>query len=167
MIESSVVVHPATPDEVSECVSLWVGAVAARDGVPESDAVRERAGAKFAVARVALLVAAGVDGTVDGFALVTAPGTGEPTDPEDAAYLSLLAVRPDVQARGLGRALLTASIGAASDAGHAAVVLHALAANERALRLYESGGFRPNGVEFPHALTGRTTLTYIAAHAPR
>lgn len=167
MIEPSVSVRPAAPDEVSACVDLWVAAVAARDGVPESDAVRARAASKFAVPRVALVVAAGAAGTIDGFALVTTPGTGRSTDPDDAAYLSLLAVRPDVQARGVGRALLAASVDAATAAGHPAVVLHALAGNERALRLYEAGGFRADGVEFPHALTGKPTRTYIATGSVR
>jgi ribosomal protein S18 acetylase RimI-like enzyme len=85
-----------------------------------------------------------------------------PSDgPVDAAYLSLLAVRPDLQARGVGRALLVAAVEAADAAGHPAVVLHALADNLPALRLYEAAGFRPTGVTFPHALTGRLTATYV------
>ena len=94
MIESSVVVRPATPDETDTCIDLWAAAVAARDGAAEDPAVRERARQKFAAEHVAWLVAPGPDGAVDGFVLVTAPGTGRSTDPADAAYLSLLAVRP-------------------------------------------------------------------------
>ncbi|OII39567.1 hypothetical protein BIU98_10890 [Curtobacterium sp. MMLR14_010] len=178
MIESSVVVRAATADEDPACVDVWTAAVAARDGVPEDSAVRVRAEAKFAVPRVACLVASaasasarssesassGPDGSsspLDGFVLVTARGTGRPTDPSDAAYLSLLAVRPDLQARGVGRALLVAAVEAAAAAGHPAVVLHALADNLPALRLYEAAGFRPTGVTFPHALTGRLTATYV------
>ena len=162
MIESSVVVRAATADEDAACVELWTAAVAARDGVPEDSAVRVRAEAKFQVPRVACLVAsAGSSAPIDGFVLVTAPGTGRPTDPSDAAYLSLLAVRPDLQARGVGRALLVAAVEAAAAAGHPAVVLHALADNLPALRLYEAAGFRPTGVTFPHALTGRLTATYV------
>ena len=96
MIESSVVVRPATADETESCIELWAAAVAARDGVPEDPAVRERARQKFAAERVAWLVVPGPDGGLDGFVLVTAPGTGRSTDPADAAYLSLLAVRPGV-----------------------------------------------------------------------
>ncbi|WP_175470192.1 N-acetyltransferase, partial [Curtobacterium sp. MCBA15_001] len=98
---------------------------------------------------------------LDGFVLVTAPGTGRAGDPEGAAYLSLLAVRPDLQARGVGRALLVAGVEAARAAGHDAVALHALAGNARAVRLYEAAGFRPTGTEFPHALTGAPTRTYV------
>jgi ribosomal protein S18 acetylase RimI-like enzyme len=180
VIESSVVVRAATADEDPDCVELWTAAVAARDGVPEDSAVRVRAEAKFQVPRVACLVASAAaisargsasaaassvpdesSAPLDGFVLVTAPGTGRPTDPSDAAYLSLLAVRPDLQARGVGRALLVAAVEAADAAGHPAVVLHALADNLPALRLYEAAGFRPTGVTFPHALTGRLTATYV------
>ncbi|ROP60873.1 GNAT family N-acetyltransferase [Curtobacterium sp. ZW137] len=162
MIESSVVVRTAAPDEVPACIDLWAAAVAARDEIPEHPATRARAQEKFAAPRVACLVAAGPDGVVDGFALVTAPGTGRPTDPVDAAYLSLLAVRPGLEARGVGRALLTGAQDAARAEGHPAVALHVLADNDRAVRLYEAGGFVPTGEEFPHVITGVATRTYVA-----
>ncbi|WIB59371.1 N-acetyltransferase [Curtobacterium sp. MCLR17_007] len=161
MIESSVVVRPATPDDEPRCIDLWCAAVAARDGVPEHPATRARAEQKFTAPRVALLVAAGGANRLDGFVLVSEPGTGRPTDPEDAAYLSLLAVRPDVQAHGVGRRLLVEGVTAARAAGHPAIALHALADNARAVRLYEAAGFRSAGVDFPHALTGTPTRTYV------
>lgn len=161
MVESSVVLRPATADQVAGCIDLWCAAVAARDGVAEDPAVRARAGTKFLADRVALLVAGSDDGGLDGFVLVTAPGTGLAGDPDDAAYLSLLAVRPDLQARGVGRALLVAGTDAALAAGHPSVALHALAGNTRAVRLYEAAGFRPTGTEFAHALSGAPTRTYV------
>ncbi|MCJ1714734.1 GNAT family N-acetyltransferase [Curtobacterium sp. VKM Ac-2922] len=161
MIESSVVVRAATPDDVDACIDLWCAAVAARDGVPEHPAVRDRAASKFAAPRVELLVADGPVGALDGFVLVTEPGTGRPTDPADAAYLSLLAVRPEVQAYGVGRRLLIEAVTAAHTAGHPAVALHVLADNLRAVRLYEAAGFHPTGHEFPHAVTGVPTRTYV------
>lgn len=164
MNESSVVLRPGAADgtETEACVDLWTAAVAERDGVPEDPAVRERARQKFGAERVAWLVAVGHDGALDGFVLVTSPGTGRSTDPADAAYLSLLAVRPGVQARGLGRSLLTAASDASRAAGHPRVVLHVLGDNDRAVRLYELGGFVPTGEEFAHALTGSTTRVYVA-----
>ena len=99
MIEPSVSVRPAAPDEVSACVDLWVAAVAARDGVPESDAVRARAASKFAVPRVALVVAAGAADTIDGFALVTTPGTGRSTDPVRTAGANEAAFRGELSPR--------------------------------------------------------------------
>lgn len=164
MSESSVVLRPAAGDgsEIDVCVDLWTAAVAERDGVPEDPAVRDRARQKFVAEHVAWLVAVGDAGAVDGFVLVTAPRTGRASDPADAAYLSLLAVRPGVQARGLGRSLLTAALDASRDAGYRRVVLHVLGDNDRAVRLYEVGGFVPTGEEFAHALTGSTTRVYVA-----
>ncbi len=152
-------VDPALDDA---CVDLWVRAVAARDGAPASDAVRDRARAKAAAPRVALVVATGPDGSTAGFVLVTEPGTGGGPGLTDAAYLSLLAVAPEAQGHGLGRRLLAAGVGAAADAGHETCELHALDDNEPALALYRSAGFHPVGDPFPHALSGRPTRTWVA-----
>ncbi|GGK92057.1 ribosomal protein S18 acetylase RimI-like enzyme [Curtobacterium luteum] len=197
MIGSSFVVRAASEDEAAACVDLWVAAVSVRDAMPESDAVRARALAKFAEPRVALVVAAEPGGPGDapgaagaagvaevagfaragaagaagfalpgaagvaGFALVTAPGTGGPEDPEDAAYLSLLAVHPRAQGHGLGRDLLRAAVDAAPRSGHARCVLHALEDNAPALGLYRSAGFRPWGEPFAHPLSGRPTRAWV------
>lgn len=161
MIGSSFVVRAATEDEPAACTDLWVAAVAARDGQAESEAVRRRAGDKFSVDRVALVVAEDQDGLV-GFVLVTAPGTGGPTDPEDAAYLSLLAVAPRAQGRGIGRRLLRSAVDEAARAGHRRCVLHALDDNAPALGLYRGAGFRAVGDPFPHPLSGRPTRVWLA-----
>ncbi|ROP65424.1 GNAT family N-acetyltransferase [Curtobacterium sp. PhB115] len=165
MIESSVVVRPAAPDgsEAEPCIDLWAAAVAARDGVDEDPAVRARARTKFAAPHVAWLVVPADDGSIDGFVLVTAPGSGRPSDPADAAYLSMLAVRPGVEARGVGRSLLAEAVHDARAAGHGRVVLHVLGDNARAVRLYEAGGFVPTGDEFAHALSGVRTRVYVTA----
>lgn len=161
MIGSSFVVRTADDEATAAaCIALWVAAVADRDGVPASDAVRARAHEKFAAERVALVVADD-GGAPLGFALVTAPGTGGA--PSDGAYLSLLAVAPAAQGHGLGRRLLTAAVDAAAAAGHDRCELHALDDNAPALALYTSAGFRPVGDSFPHALNGRPTRVWQAA----
>ncbi|WP_420368421.1 GNAT family N-acetyltransferase [Curtobacterium sp. L1-20] len=173
MIGSSCVVRTATQDETEACIDLWVSAVATRDGVPESEAVRSRAQGKFAAERVALVVAeeptgsadAGRTGALVGFGLVTAPGSGMPEDPDDAAYLSLLAVHPRAQGRGLGRTLLRAAVEEAARAGYARSLLHALEDNAPALGLYRSAGFAPVGAVFPHALNGRPTRAWVSGPA--
>ncbi len=157
----SFVVRAAAEDEVADCTDLWVRAVASRDGRPESDAVRDRAAAKFAADRVVLLVAEDADGLA-GFVLVTAPRTGGASDPADAAYLSLLAVAPRTQGLGVGRALLDEAVGAAARAGHPRCVLHALDDNVPALRLYRGAGFRPSDEPFPHPVSGRPTRVWTA-----
>lgn len=163
MIGSSFVVRTADDESTADaCVALWVAAVADRDGVPASDAVRARAHGKFAAERVALVVADD-GGDPLGFALVTAPGSGG--TPSDAAYLSLLAVAPSAQGHGLGRRLLAAAVDAAAAAGHDRCELHALDDNAPALALYTSAGFRPVGEPFPHALNGRPTRVWQAGVA--
>ncbi|WP_416395007.1 MULTISPECIES: GNAT family N-acetyltransferase [unclassified Curtobacterium] len=193
MTGSSFVVRAAARDEAAACIELWTAAVAARDGVPRSAAVRDRARSKFAAARVALVVAsspssAALAGSVPagsapagsapaspapagsvsaasalaGFALVTEPGTGLPGDPDDAAYLSLLAVDPRAQGHGLGRSLLQRAVAEAGAAGYARTLLHALDDNAPALRLYRGAGFEPVGEPFPHALSGRPTRAWVA-----
>lgn len=188
MTGSSFVVRAAARDEAAACIELWTAAVAARDGVPRSAAVRDRARSKFAAARVALVVASSPSsaalagsalagsapaspapaGSVSagsvlaGFALVTEPGTGLPGDPDDAAYLSLLAVDPRAQGHGLGRSLLQRAVAEAGAAGYARTLLHALDDNAPALRLYRGAGFEPVGEPFPHALSGRPTRAWVA-----
>lgn len=161
MIGSSFVVRTADDESTAAaCVALWVDAVADRDGVPASDAVRARAHEKFAAERVALVVAEDGGAVPLGFALVTAPGSGG--TPSDAAYLSLLAVAPAAQGHGLGRRLLAAAVDAAAAAGYDRCELHALDDNAPALALYASAGFRPVGEPFPHALSGRPTHVWQA-----
>ena len=167
VVPGGMVVRLASRDDDGACTDLWTAAVAARDGADESEAVRARARGKFAAERVALVVAedrseADDVGALVGFALVTAPGTGSPEDPADAAYLSLLAVAPGAQGHGAGRSLLRAAVAEAARAGHDRCLLHALDDNEPALRLYRSAGFRAVGPTFPHALNGRATRAWIA-----
>jgi len=169
VIGSSFVVRTADDETTAAaCVDLWVAAVADRDGVTASGAVRDRARAKFAAERVALVVAddGTAPGVVTGFALVSAPGTGGgPTAgaaSSGTAYLSLLAVAPGAQGHGLGRRLLAAAVSAAAEAGFAHCELHALDDNAPALALYASAGFHPVGDPFPHALNGRPTRAWRA-----
>ncbi|MBW7881224.1 MAG: GNAT family N-acetyltransferase [Caldilineaceae bacterium] len=77
----------------------------------------------------------------------------------DVASLARLAVHPDWQGRGLGRALLVASLLRAQAAGCQQVVLNTQAHNERAKTLYHSLGFRFTGRQ----LAIFTSLLDIAA----
>jgi ribosomal protein S18 acetylase RimI-like enzyme len=57
-----------------------------------------------------------------------------------------LAVHPDAQGRGAGRALLEAIAAAARERGGRRLTLRVFAPNERARRLYERAGFRVEGI---------------------
>ncbi|AMM20487.1 hypothetical protein AX769_10430 [Frondihabitans sp. PAMC 28766] len=147
------------PADLEACVGLWLVALEARDGFAPSDGTADRCRGKFELPIVSWRVLRGDDGEVQGFGLVTGPGTGRPQDPADAAYLSLLAVAPAAQGSGRGSALLNALLGDARAAGHPAAVLHALPDNTAAMRLYLSRGWTPVGEEFAHPLFGRPTVT--------
>ncbi|WP_193636319.1 GNAT family N-acetyltransferase [Brachybacterium subflavum] len=98
---------------------------------------------------------------IAGFALATAPGSGQATDPEDAAIIGLLATHPRCQAQGLGRTLLRAITSELVDAGHARAVLHSLLDNRSAVALYESEGWTPMGPECEHSLLERRTRAFV------
>lgn len=160
-------IGPGAAADVESCVALWVAAVAAREGGTAPEGTAERCRAKFAHHPVSFAVARPDEGDerlggfgLDGFGLVTAPGNGRSTDPPDAAYLGLLGVAPDAQGRGIGGRLLDHLVSDARDDGQAALVLHVLASNTPAVRLYESRGWRALGEPFAHPLTGAATLTY-------
>jgi ribosomal protein S18 acetylase RimI-like enzyme len=150
-------IRNAVDEDVDECVELWIRACAARDG-NVAPGVAERARKKFG-RRVSWQIV-GNAGRLDGFALVTAPGSGAPADPTDAAVLGLLAVAPEAQGNGLGRRLLRAATSGLVRLGRRQVVLHVLADNTAAVRLYEGEGWRPLGEPFEHTLLRRMTQTY-------
>ncbi|MEJ3405508.1 GNAT family N-acetyltransferase [Rathayibacter sp. YIM 133350] len=100
-------------------------------------------------------------GSIDGFALLAPAGSGMASDPPDAAYLSLLAVHPRAQGRGLGNLLLKEITRDAAAAGYDRLVLHVVADNARARRLYDAGGWTVLGEPFAHPITGRESVTYV------
>ncbi|NQX13221.1 GNAT family N-acetyltransferase [Microbacteriaceae bacterium VKM Ac-2855] len=150
----------ARESDIDDCVALWLEAVRAREGREPAEGTAERARAKFALPRVSWRVAR-ADARLRGFALVTGPGTGVPSDPAGAGYLGLLAVDPRDEGAGIGRALLDTVTADARAAKLPALVLHVLVDNERALRLYDSAGWRVQGERRPHPLTGAPFATLI------
>ena len=148
-----------TQTDAASCVSLWVLACAARDGVAVAG-VAERARPKFDRAEC-WIVAAEPATDILGFVLATKPRSGLPADPTDAPVVGLLAVAPEAQGRGLGGALLTAAAAELARRGHEHAVLHVLAGNSSAIRLYARNGWKPLGEPFPHALLKQPTQTYV------
>lgn len=80
----------------------------------------------------------GDDGPLAGWAGLAAAG--------GQADVLTIGVRPELQGRGLGAALLTELLGEATARGCAEVFLDVRADNDRARRLYERFGFTPVGV---------------------
>lgn len=166
-------IEAGTPADREACIRLWLDAMAARDGRPAPRGTVERCAAKFAHPVVSFPVArdmadqrgaaADAGELLAGFALVTGPGTGAQTDPPDAAYLAMLAVAPSHQGAGLGSLLLDQATRDARTAGHRALVLHVLASNTAAVRLYTSRGWVAHGPAHAHPLTGDRSQTYTLA----
>jgi len=103
-----------------------------------------------------------VDGRVAGYAIV-APPTPFPASAH-VQMLRGLAVDPDCQGRGVGRALVDAAVAEAAARGAVKIWLRVLATNDVALRLYAAAGFETEGVlrdEF--LLDGRTVDDHLLA----
>lgn len=144
-----------TDDDAAACASLWSEVVAARDGLSASHENEQRAIHKLVKRRISLVVATDDERLITGFSLLLPVEQGPNTA---TAHLSMLAVHPKIQARGLGRRLLNATHDAAAAQGIVELTLRVLSANEAARRLYESAGwlsagdghFQDSGRSFNH-----------------
>ena len=98
-----------------------------------------------------------LEGSFAGYCFVAAPGREQP-DGSRRAELVALYVYPERWGRGVGTALLDAALAETEARGYEAIELWTFEANERALRLYERAGFRPDGSTRPFARTGTPTV---------
>ncbi|WP_411722327.1 N-acetyltransferase family protein [Mycetocola sp.] len=144
------VFRDGTANDVEVCLALWVTVCAVRDGEAISG-VAERARPKFEDPECWILVEQPATGSL-GFVLAIKPGNGLPTDPPDAPVVALLAVAPAAQGSGLGGMLLSAVAVELARRNHRRSVLHVLAENHTAVRLYERKGWR--------ALASRSSILY-------
>jgi ribosomal-protein-alanine N-acetyltransferase len=78
---------------------------------------------------------------------------------EEAEILTL-AVRPEARRRGVGRALLSAAMAAASGAGARRMLLEVAATNRAARALYEGAGFVTAGVRRRYYADGTDALIF-------
>ncbi|MFP5378162.1 MAG: N-acetyltransferase family protein [Vicinamibacteria bacterium] len=85
------------------------------------------------------LVAADVSDAPLGVALVRMQP--EPLSHDPAAHLEVLALAPEAEGRGLGRALVSAAETRARERGARHMTLHVFANNTRARALYERAGY--------------------------
>lgn len=139
------------------CVATWLAALERRDGFAPPSESAARAHAKFSQPIVRLAV------HNDGFALTVRASS-------ETALLELIAVDPDAASRGLGRALLYDAIASAAASGYHWLELWVRRGNDRAVALYESGGFETTGEVDEHPLGGEPMLQFrratLAAREP-
>jgi ribosomal protein S18 acetylase RimI-like enzyme len=76
---------------------------------------------------------------------------------------SAVSIREAVQGAGIGRRLLRAVASGLAGRGYDQLVLHVLADNRAAVRLYESEGWTQYGEPFEHILLHRMMQSYTLA----
>ncbi|CAM5690283.1 GNAT family N-acetyltransferase [Streptomyces purpurascens] len=125
------------------------------DGLdPTEDAERRRTYFAQADGGVVNLVAEDAGGELVGWACHGPYRDGEVLTPD--AELYAIYVHPEHLGRGVGRALLTESVGRCSRAGHGRLLLWVLKENGPARRFYERAGFLADGAEEPFEVEGTT-----------
>ena len=130
------------PDEYG---ALGEVLVAAYDAYPETDDTyrAELRDVEPRAAACRVLVAVEADGRVVGGATyVPGPGPYGESEREGEAGIRMLAVAPEAQGRGIGRALTEACMAIARANGRRRMVLLTLSSMAPAQRMYESLGFR-------------------------
>jgi ribosomal protein S18 acetylase RimI-like enzyme len=142
-------------DDVEMCVDIWVRSLESRDGAVDAQVMAERVRSAFLnpILRFAVATAPRV-----GFALVES-GRPHPTE----ALLRFLAVDPDGEGSGIGRALLADAIDNTTIGGFRSLMLEVRTNNERAIELYTRAGFEPFGAAVPHPRAGYPMQPYLLA----
>lgn len=133
------VVRPAHDQDAEQMVSIATG----NPSAPQWNAAQFRKMLKTFVGsplcRIVLVVE--VEGEVAGFAVASALCAVFPIEAE----LESLAVAPACQGRGMGTALLRATVVWAAEQRAETFRLEVRASNERAIRIYDKAGFRKTG----------------------
>jgi GNAT superfamily N-acetyltransferase len=147
--------YPARPDELAAIAALVNSAYrgeASRQGwTTEADYIEgQRTDAEALAQDLAatpgarlLVLREGPDATPLGTAWI------EPTGEAGVWYLGMLTVRPDLQARGLGRELLAQAEAAAAGEGAARLRMTVIAIREPLIAWYGRRGYRPTGETRP------------------
>jgi GNAT superfamily N-acetyltransferase len=111
-------------------------------GVREMDVSADAFASRFEAGGTETFVAV-IDGEVVAFAHVVTPST-EPI--ANAGELDMLYAHPKVWGQGVGRALLATSVDRLRAVGCSIGVLWTAEANDRPRRIYETAGWRPDGI---------------------
>lgn len=134
---------------------IWAEATAARDGDPDVAPLElSRPVIQHVLGEPGgFLLIAERDGVVVGFAAVAPTGAG-------VAELHYLGVGPRFAGAGVGKTLLGALPGELTLSGFTEAALKVYVDNFRAVRLYETAGWRPRGAPSVHPRSGRLEQEY-------
>lgn len=143
MTRAIVRVRPAVTDDVDAVVALLRSAALRTETRPVPDAeLAQRVTGMFADATRVFLVAVDDDDAVAGLLAARHDAAGA-VDLTPVLHISHLVVRPDERRRGAGRALLTAAVQLAEQAGAEHVVATVAAASREGNRYLARIGFAP------------------------
>jgi ribosomal protein S18 acetylase RimI-like enzyme len=150
-----------TPARVDEVAQIWAEATAARDGEAEIaplEVSRPLIQAVLDSSPRSLLLVADDGGETVGFAAVEpwAQARAE----EAIAEVRYVGVSPRAWGGGVGRMLMAALPEVLAQAGYEQAVLKVYLDNSRAVRLYESLGWRAQGTPAPHPRNGKLEQPY-------
>jgi phosphinothricin acetyltransferase len=141
-------VRPATPHDTEQVVAIYNHGIAERQATFETRPRTVDDVQQWLEDRGPFLVAADDDGTVLGFARVSAYSTRE-------AYAGVgehtVYVAPQARGRSVGLTLLDALARAATQAGYHKLTSRVFATNAASLALHRKAGFREVGVQRRHA----------------
>ncbi len=151
--EPSFSVRNALPSEYADIGRLMVGVYAQLDGFPKESEQPDyykmlaNVGELTVKPETELLVAVSVEGELYGavvyFGDIQYYGSGgSATQEKDAAGFRLLAVKPEVRGRGVGKLLTKECIRKSREKGLSQVIIHSTMAMQTAWRMYESFGFK-------------------------
>jgi ribosomal protein S18 acetylase RimI-like enzyme len=157
----TVQISVASADRVDAAAQLWAEATAARDGDDEIaplDLSRPLIRSVLDGSPRSLLIAADDGDELVGFAAI------EPWASESAtAEIRYVGVSPRAWGAGVGRQLMAAVPGLLAQVGFEDAVLRVYVDNTRAVRLYESLGWRADGEPAAHPRSGRAEQQYRLA----
>lgn len=128
--------------------------------VPTADMLADWWASRWALERDShLLTVAGYDGRLAGFTYIGPDEDGAP----GAGELYAIHLDPDLQARGIGRALMVEALAELHRRGFRRALLWVLTGNAHARRFYERGGWRPDGCRRHAPIGGADTpqLRYV------
>jgi GNAT superfamily N-acetyltransferase len=136
-------IRPVDPSEAAALGELTVAAYTAAPGFGADEAYFAELADVARRAALAQVLVALDDGTlVGGVTYVPGPGPYAEFDDPEGAGVRMLAVAPEHQGRGIGRALIRACAARARAAGKARLWLHTTPQLAIAQRIYEREGFR-------------------------
>src|SRR3954452_18461018 len=147
MAPSSIVIRAAKPGDAEAVAAIYNRGIAERQATFETRPRRAKEILGWLEEGRPFIVATDLDGTILGFARVSAYSTRRAYAGvgEHAVY-----VTPEARGRGVGVKLLEALSRAAEEAGYHKLTSRVFTTNQASLKLHRAAGFTEVGIQKPH-----------------